>query len=264
MTASRDPDRLIQAFLDEGEEQLDDRIYDTVRASIEQQRQRVVIGPWSTPSMNKFVTFGLAAAAVVVAVLIGAQLFGSPGGGLGSPPSPSATAEPTPSPSAETGAPPLTQTFTSAQHGYSVSIPEAWTAEAATEPWTGPFPLSFTVPQVDFLYDPVLEHDLFLAIASQPTGDSTPEDWVAEQMASEEGCGTATLPVTVDGASGLIGGESCSVAVVTTAGRGYWIQLYTGSGAPVTTYDESWFEEVLATVQLSPEDAVDAGPSPSP
>ena len=259
MTASRDPDRLIQAFLDEGEEQLDDRIYDTVRASIEQQRQRVVLGPWSTPTMNKFVTFGLAAAAVVVAVLIGAQLLGSPDGGVGNPPSPSATAEPTPSPSAEAGAPPLTQTFTSTQHGYSVSYPEGWTAQAATEPWTAStFPLAFGQPHADWLSDPIQTDHLFLTIASQPIGDSTPEDWVAEQMASDEGC-AATEPIAVDGASGLIGSDGCDIAVVTTAGRGYWIQLYTSDDDPaaVASYDKAWFEEVLATVQLSPEDAVD-------
>ena len=49
------------------------------------------------------------------------------------------------------------------------------------------------------------------------------------------------------------------MAAVTTAGRGYWIQLYTGDDAPVT-YDLAWFEEVLATVQLHPEDAVDTLP----
>ena len=46
--------------------------------------------------------------------------------------------------------------------------------------------------------------DLFLILASQPIGDSTPEDWVAEQMASDEGC-TTTEPITVDGGTGLIG-----------------------------------------------------------
>ena len=45
-------------------------------------------------------------------------------------------------------------------------------------------------------------------------------------------------------------------AVLTAAGRGYRIQLYTGDGAP-GTYDMAWFEEVLATVQLHPEDAAD-------
>ena len=140
------------------------------------------------------------------------------------------------------------------QHGYSVAYPAGWTAEAATEPWTeNTFPLSFTVPQVDFLYDPTLTSDLFLAIASQPIGESTPQDWLAEKMATEEGCGDATEPTTVDGATGLIG---CTMAVITADGRGYWIQLYTGDGAP-TDYDLVWLEEVLATVQLHPEDAVD-------
>lgn len=264
MTASRDPDRLIQAFLDEGEEQLDDRIYDTVRASIEQQRQRVFLGPWSTPTMNKFVTFGLAAAAVIVAILIGAQLLGSPGGGLGNPPSPSQEPTATPEPSTSSlSAPPLTQTFTSTLHGITVSYPEGWTTQAATEPWTGAtFPLSFPAPQVDWLYDPILEADLFLAIASQPIGDSTPDGWVGRQMASEEGCGASDRLTLDGGGTGLIG-QGCPVAVVATADRGYWIQLYTGSSAPVT-YDQAWFEEVLGTVQLHPEDAVDAAPSPSP
>ena len=71
-------------------------------------------------------------------------------------------------------------------------------------------------------------------------------------MASDEGC-TGTEPVAVDGGTGLMGPN---LAVVITADRGYWIQIYTGDGAPAT-YDLAWFEEVLATVQLHPEDAVD-------
>ena len=53
MTASRDPDRMIHAFLREGAGQLDDQVYDAVRAEIEQKRQRVVIGPWRMPDMSK-------------------------------------------------------------------------------------------------------------------------------------------------------------------------------------------------------------------
>jgi hypothetical protein len=104
MSASRDPDRLIHAFLREGEEQLQDQVYDAVRAAIDNKRQRVVFGPWRMPIMNRIVGFGLAAAAVVAAVLIGAQLLGSPNvGGPGEEPTPSATPEPTPSPSADAG-----------------------------------------------------------------------------------------------------------------------------------------------------------------
>jgi hypothetical protein len=201
--------------------------------------------------MNTYARLAVAAVAVIAIGAVGCV------GGQAGTPSPSspteASAEPTLSPAS---APPLTQSFSSTLHGISMSYPQGWTAQAATEPWTdSTFPLSFGVPQVDFLYDPTLTADLFLAIASQLIGDSTPEDWLAEQMASDEGC-TATEPIAVDGASGLIGSDGCSVAVVTTAGRGYWIQLYTGGDAPVI-YGTAWFEEVLATVQLQPEEAVD-------
>jgi hypothetical protein len=106
MTASRDPDRMVRAFLDEGEDQLQDRVYDSVRAAIEHRGQRVVIGPWRIPTMNRIAGFGLAAAAVVAAVLIGTQLLASPGGGVGGPgdePSEtpeSSVADPTPEPTA--------------------------------------------------------------------------------------------------------------------------------------------------------------------
>ncbi len=110
MTTPRDPDRLIREFLLEGEEQLQDQVYDVVRAEIEHKRQRVVIGPWRLPTMNKFVTYGLAAAAVVAVLFVGSQVFGSPtGGGLGTQPTPTATPEPTataePSPSVAGGLP---------------------------------------------------------------------------------------------------------------------------------------------------------------
>ena len=178
---------------------------------------------------------------------------------------PAATATPVPSgpTTSPASAPPLTVTFTSTLHGISLSYPEGWTARAATEPWTDrTFPLSFLVPQADFLYDPTLTDHLFLAIASKPIGDSTPEDWVAEQMASGEGC-TATEPIAVNGASGLIGADGCNVVAVTTAGRGYWIQLY-ASGDELSVYDLAWFEEVLAMVQLHPKEAIDTPPSASP
>ena len=114
-------------------------------------------------------------------------------------------------------------------------------------------------PGYDVLEYPILGGNLFLYVGSRPIGDSTPEDWVAATMAD---C-TTTEPITVDGASGLIGPESeggCNaMAAVTAGGRGYWISLYTSPDDPsaVAPYDMVWFEEVLATVQLHPEDAVD-------
>lgn len=259
MTASRDPERLIRAFLDEGEERLGDPIYEAVRAGIEQKRQRAFIGPWRTPIMNKLVTFGFGAAAVaVVGLFLGYQLLGSPRnvGGPGNPtPTPDATATPVPTPTPRP-APPLNQSFASTLHGYSVSYPEGWTTEAATEAWTGTQP-NFGDAPADFLYDPSLNDHLFVSIASRSIGDASAAGWAAEEITLFE-C-TASEPTTVDGASGLIGSDDCNVAAVTMDGRGYVFALYTsGDEAWIArTYNRAWFAGLLATVQLHPGDAVD-------
>lgn len=146
-----------------------------------------------------------------------------------------------------------------------MSYPEGWAARAATEPLTDrPGVPQFVIPGFDVLHDPILADHLFLYIASQPIGDSTPEDWVAALVA-REGC-TTTEPIAVDGATGLIGDNDCDTVAVTTTGRGYRISLFTSDDDPVVVapYDRAWFEAVLATVQLQPEDAVDVAPSASP
>jgi hypothetical protein len=99
MNERRDPDRLIHRFLIEGSEQLHDQVYDAVRAQIEGQRQRVVIGPWRMPDMNKFAPIGLGIAAVAVVLVVGTQLLGPAApGGVGGGPSPEPTASPSPTP----------------------------------------------------------------------------------------------------------------------------------------------------------------------
>jgi hypothetical protein len=126
MTAPRDPDRLIHTFLTEGEDELLDQVYDAVRAGIEQKRQRAVIGPWRAPTMNKLVAFGLGAAAVVAAVLIGSRFIGlsNIGGPIPSLP-------PSPSPGQAVDFPDLTQTFVSPRNGYSVNYPDGAVVTAA-------------------------------------------------------------------------------------------------------------------------------------
>jgi len=139
MTTPRDPDHLIREFILEGEEQLDDQVYDVVRAEIEHKRQRVFVGPWRLPVMNKFVTYGLAAAAVVAVLLVGSQLFGSPTGGLGTQPTPTATPEltqePTPSPSAEAGLPQGSFLITG-DDGAVDGGPVAVTVDVASSGWS--------------------------------------------------------------------------------------------------------------------------------
>jgi hypothetical protein len=72
-------------------------------------------------------------------------------------------------------------------------------------------------------------------------------------------------PTAMDGAAGLIGSSDCNVVAVTTDGRGYVVALYTSGDEAwlSSTFDRAWFEDVLATVQLHPEDAVDTPSSSS-
>jgi hypothetical protein len=257
MNAPNDLDGQLQAFLREGPTDLPDLSFDAVRASIEHERQRVVIGPWRLPEMNRYVPIGLGAAAVVAVVAVGAQLLGAaPAFGPGAGASPSVSATPpgaASSPSGSVSGPPFTETFTSERTGITMSYPTGWAARPGTEPWTTSVP-DYVSRAGDVVHDPARpEGILWIAVASQPLGEATPEAWSAETIALDDGC-TATEPITIDGASGLIGAGTCSRAVVTTDGRGYFIWLYTGGDDPSLgmTYDQAWFKAFLATVQLQP------------
>ena len=107
MNTRQDLDQQLTAFLREGPDELPNESFDAVRDRTDHTRQRVILGPWRTPTMNKLLAYGLGAAAVVV-LLFGVTLyFGSSGGLFGS--TPSATPEPpleaTPSQSAWVGIP---------------------------------------------------------------------------------------------------------------------------------------------------------------
>ena len=93
--------------------------------------------------MNKLVPLGVGIAAVAVAAVLGTQLLPAPApGGVGSVPSvqpsptPSPSATPSLSPSPATS-PPLTQTFTSQMHGFSVSYPEGLDRSSGDRPLDG-------------------------------------------------------------------------------------------------------------------------------
>ena len=135
MTASRDPDRLIRAFLEDGLVELPDTSFDAVRAGIDRTRQRVVIGPWREPKMSTL--FRLASAIAVLAlVLAGLTLVFGPG--LGPPhPSPSPS-NPTPSTSpGPTGAGTLTYSWPQALQPGRYSTGFIWDLD---------YEVRFTVP----------------------------------------------------------------------------------------------------------------------
>jgi len=102
-TSDRDVNRAIRSWLHEDRHEDASRIAGAVLDHVEAAQGRRAGWPaWRTPTMNRFLTFGLGAAAVVViGVLLGAQLLGEPTnlGGPGDPTPTPSVAEPTELPS---------------------------------------------------------------------------------------------------------------------------------------------------------------------
>jgi len=158
MTARRDLDQELTTFLREGPTELPDESLDAVRDRTEQTRQRVIVGPWRLPEMNKILTVGLGAAAVVVVLLVGSQFFGSPSGGVGSEstPTPEASiAEPSPSP-----------------EGLLPEGPFLWSDPATEEPPFDGGPLiTVTIPSAGWINPP----DLTAALLKGDETNNLPE-----------------------------------------------------------------------------------------
>ena len=212
MTTSRDPDRLIQHFLAEGSEQLQDQVYDAVRAEIEQQRQRAVIGPWRIPIMNKLAPIGLGAAAVVVVLFVGTRLLGlpAPGGGGGvQSVAPSPTAAPSvASPSATvSGRAPGPYAFTSAGDGPQISVTitdPGWDGDGGTLVKNGnadpPDGAGMIGPWYGPLY--VYRDPCRWSTTTPKTPATTVDELVAALTAQTSRAASAPVDITVDGYSG--------------------------------------------------------------
>jgi hypothetical protein len=265
MTAEHDLERrLADYYATEAPSRAPDWVLGSVLETIDTTPQRRVLirVPWRFPTMNTYAKWAIAAVAVLAVGAFGLSLLRtSPTPGVGtSPPSPSPSPSLSPGPSAP---PPLGGTFTSSLHGISISYPTGWVVKEATEPWTPTSLCDYWSPCFDNIYDPGLESNLFLGLASQPLAGTRPDEWVTSFLADPESCGPgATEPITIDGAQG---GMCGGLAAVSAGDRGYFVRLYSSGDQPwlATYYDEAWFRGVLDTVQLDPAAAVDASPSPS-
>jgi len=246
-----------------------DWVLATALETIESTPQRRVLlrAPWRFPHMNTFAKVAIAAVVVLAIGAVGLSLLPRSSSGVGGQPtlspSPTPSLSPSPDPSAP---PPLSETFSSTMHGFSIDYPTGWATAPATQPWISTTGADFMSPATDHIYDPVLQDHLFLSAASQPLAGEAGDTWVTEILADpDEGCDPAipTEPITLDGASGRICGGLVAVSI---QDRGYFIRLYTSDDDAwlSTHYDNTWFRSVLDTVQLDPATARDPSPSVSP
>jgi hypothetical protein len=262
MNTDRDFERTAQAWLAQGPDRLPDRVLDAVVDEIHLTPQRRALRvPWRNLPMTQM-TRALSVIAVVAVVVIGGVVLLRPGSPSSGSPSGSASSSP-----ASSGLPALSKTFTSTVSGYSISYPDGWKVVAASQSWpTGSFTFNPDDHWVDSFSGPNLA---IYAVSQKIATSSSATQWLDKYMSdatlefsNRPDCAVVkTEPIVVDGATGVMN-YSCSVvlidAVVTSGGRAYDFSLQGDS------VDKAWMLEVLKTVKLHPEAAIDTAPSTAP
>lgn len=126
MTTSRDPDRLLRAYLAEGMTVLPDRVERAVLNEVQRTRQRAVSGSWRNAFVTSMMKIAVGVVAVVAIALVGLRL--GPGAGPGGPgsPSPSPSSSPTPSLSASPSSGASRMTIAGTTITFGVELPAGW------------------------------------------------------------------------------------------------------------------------------------------
>ncbi len=174
---------------------------------------------------------------------------------------------PTPSPCPSTGR------FESPLHGISIDCPAGWQIRPATEPWTDG-ELNFESPAADVIFHPTFGDRLYFVLASQPfESPSEAHDWDGTAPGDWDGLGQVPLclpgegghgmggPFPVDGARAieLQACGSFAVALNWTDTRGFVIALIVRDEPGLReTYSHGYFDAAIETIDLRPEEAVEA------
>lgn len=285
MSTNRDFDRIAAAWLAEGPSELADRVLDGALAEIHLTHQRRgPFAPWRYAPMN---AFSRAAAAVLVAALVlggAVYLLGRNNPSVGGP-----GATPSVSPSPTFAGPPPTQLpasalvpFTSAQYGYTISVPDGWGVQVATRTLHGTEPLYGNDPQIatpagdsiqggDFARNDSPSGRLLIAGSAMPAG-TTLASWTAETTEVKCGAPTSQAAITIDGEAATLttyaGGEACfglfqQWATVLHGGWAWHIDWLNNQGSE--SADVVFFKQLLATFRFGEVPAASVAPaSPAP
>jgi hypothetical protein len=276
MNATRDPDAILNAWLDEGPTDLPDATRRAILTSLPTtpQARRGPFAPWRFFPMNTYAR--LAAAAVVAVIAIGGALYLiGPSNGLGGP---GLTASPSPAPTAAATHPsgtPDTTTwipFSSTVFGFDARYPAGWRLEAGTTPaGLG----NLTTDQNEFfdhMLPPANDGSKMYGTSTLIPSGMSEDAWVAayrDPVIQQFGAQcfptrAQWLPVTLDGhAGGLYVGCNYVESTTFVSGRAYIftyvLPLGTQPGADAVTM----LRALISTVTLHPERAVTTSPAPS-
>jgi hypothetical protein len=252
-----DIDQILDDWLGEGPTQIPDRVIASITADIERaapkRRWRL---PWRNHMYRNYVAFAGAAVVAVIAVGVALSLLANRPGIAGTSPSPQ------PSPASGFSR------FTSPTQRISIDYPSSWQVRPATEPWRLD-PVGFAATDIDVIFDPAHEGDLYIGLASGraseslvgPSHDGWPDIQQAAQVCGGEGTnwGSGAGRYPVDGAQSWAGychydtaSPTNWFAFVGTATRGYVIYLHAADPSLSAYYGEDRFDALLDTVDLLP------------
>ena len=243
MTAARDPDRLIQAFLAEGQTELADRVFDAVRRETHHTRQRVVLGRLTEPDPSMLTR--LAVTAVVVVAIVATLLTIAPPVipfGVGSSPTPSPMPIPTFS-ALDPGRYRFDYSLVPGSEGrigpsIAVTVPAGWVSydifaidknysQALTGGASTAAGASFVVWRIENRYvDPCVATSTSPPALDPPPGPGIDE--LLETLADQTGLSAGPLtPVTIDGFSGTFVELTVTTNIATCSGGFFpWIDKF--------------------------------------
>jgi len=247
--SDRDVSRAIRSWLHEDRHEDASRVAGAVLDHVEATQGRRATWPaWRTPTMNRFITYGLVAAALVVVVIAGSQLLGSSDGGLGGQTTPTATPTPT----------------ATASPTQAAGLPEGPFALTDGSVGSGGVPATVTIPGPGWYGEPnggVLckgEDEC----ADPPDGAGMIGPWFGEFYVYGDPCEWSTTTpdepaTTVDELVAALTNQAsrnASAPVDVTLGgyEGKFITLHVPDEADFTTCDEGYFGSWALPGEASP------------
>lgn len=287
MTAQRDPEPTLAAWLDEGPTDLPSATRRAILTAIPTtpQARRGHLAPWRLSDMNPLARGALAA--FVAVLVLGSTLLMLRGrdADVGTAPSASPVAMASPGPSASpaasafAGASPsagparlgtLDATFVSPWYGYSVRYPEGWVVSSGGGPWPLGENLMHGNPHLDEIVSPAGIGRMRLVGASIALPAGMTMDGFRAFASPPIACeAKAPLPdpVLIDGVQALVSLNGCASLsnlggniydlLVIKGGRGYDFTL---DGDLTAAEAVAW----LATIHLEPDRAPTGSAAPSP
>jgi len=286
--ATRDPDSVVAAWLDEGPRDLPDETRRAILTALPTtpQARRGPIAQWRSSTL---ITAARGAAVLVVVVLaIGAlALIAGLRGGVGGPGPSSSPVSPSPStPASAPPLPALDATFVSPEYGYQIRYPTGWTVTSGAGPWhlgthhtpgdpvldaivtpSGPYRMRISGASIALPRGMTMEE--FRAFASPfsspfQTDPCTPVAPLLEpvtidvQTSPGKSLQKVNAVVSINGCRALaeLGGNVYDVEVI-AGGRGYEFAL---DGHLTTTDALAW----LAAIELEPASARIGSAAPRP